>query len=224
MCVWRSHAYARPSPLNAFVVCIGFLIPGHGAVNTAIIGSNGVHNRVAEDGVMPSTGAGPHPHQHVCDTYRILYLIVGLQLATILFSGGEHGDPRPEAYAFWRRLELRLQKVRLANGGAAAQRTAIRTARTRCHSVSTSAARRGAPIDTIADLPDAVVHGLLRNFFTGKCRHSQRQRLPVECSSSLLYRCTEHYHEKRLKRYAASRLRGQFNQSTAVEIAPQGLG
>jgi hypothetical protein len=38
--------------LNPFVVIVGFLILA-GAVNTAIIGSNGVLNRVAEDGVLP---------------------------------------------------------------------------------------------------------------------------------------------------------------------------
>src|SRR5262249_25986203 len=38
--------------LEAFVVIVGFLILS-GAVNTAIIGSNGVLNRVAEDGVLP---------------------------------------------------------------------------------------------------------------------------------------------------------------------------
>src|SRR5207237_253152 len=38
--------------LNIFVVFIGFLILA-GAVNTAIIGSNGVLNRVAEDGILP---------------------------------------------------------------------------------------------------------------------------------------------------------------------------
>ena len=37
--------------LNGFVVGVGFLILA-GAVNTAIIGSNGVLNRVAEDGVL----------------------------------------------------------------------------------------------------------------------------------------------------------------------------
>src|SRR5207248_2596405 len=36
--------------LNALVVFVGFLILS-GAVNTAIVGSNGVLNRVAEDGV-----------------------------------------------------------------------------------------------------------------------------------------------------------------------------
>ncbi len=45
--------------LNAFVVTIGFLILA-GAVNTAIIGSNGVLNRVAEDGVMPDWFLKPH--------------------------------------------------------------------------------------------------------------------------------------------------------------------
>ena len=38
--------------LNAFVVFVGFLILA-GAVNTAIVGSNGVLNRVSEDGVLP---------------------------------------------------------------------------------------------------------------------------------------------------------------------------
>jgi len=46
--------------LNAFVCVVGFLILA-GAVNTAIIGSNGVLNRVAEDGVMPDWFLKPHP-------------------------------------------------------------------------------------------------------------------------------------------------------------------
>src|SRR5262245_46751509 len=83
MHVW-GHNYLRLA-LNAFVVVVGFLILS-GAVNTAIIGSNGVLNRVAEDGVMPDWFLKPHPRYGT--TYRILYLIVGLQLATILLSRG----------------------------------------------------------------------------------------------------------------------------------------
>ena len=50
--------------LNAFVVVVGFLILA-GAVNTAIIGSNGVLNRVAEDGVLPDWFLKPHsPLRH----------------------------------------------------------------------------------------------------------------------------------------------------------------
>ncbi len=89
------HAYLR-LVLNFFVVVIGFLILA-GAVNTAIIGSNGVLNRVAEDGVLPDWFLKPHPRYGT--TYRVLYLIVGLQLATILFSGGDMLI-LGEAYAF----------------------------------------------------------------------------------------------------------------------------
>ena len=55
--------------LNGFVVVVGFLILA-GAVNTAIIGSNGVLNRVAEDGVMPDWFL--KPHRRYGTTYRIL--------------------------------------------------------------------------------------------------------------------------------------------------------
>ena len=82
--------------LNAFVVFIGFLILA-GAVNTAIIGSNGVLNRVSEDGVMPDWFLRPHPRYGT--TYRILYLVVGLQLLTILLSRGDM-TVLGEAYAF----------------------------------------------------------------------------------------------------------------------------
>jgi amino acid transporter len=82
--------------LNAFVVVVGFLILA-GAVNTAIIGSNGVLNRVAEDGVMPDWFLKPHARYGT--THRILWLIIILQLATILLSGGNM-DMLGEAYAF----------------------------------------------------------------------------------------------------------------------------
>lgn len=82
--------------LNAFVVVIGSTILS-GAVNTAIIGSNGVFNRVAEDGVLPDWTQKPHPKFGT--TYRILWLILIMQLTTIVAS---HGDVLllGEAYAF----------------------------------------------------------------------------------------------------------------------------
>jgi amino acid transporter/nucleotide-binding universal stress UspA family protein len=82
--------------LNGFVVTVGFLILA-GAVNTAIIGSNGVLNRVAEDGVMPDWFLRPHPRYGT--TYRMLILVVGLQLAVILISRGDI-IMLGEAYAF----------------------------------------------------------------------------------------------------------------------------
>jgi amino acid transporter/nucleotide-binding universal stress UspA family protein len=85
-----------PLLLNAFVVIVGFLILS-GAVNTAIIGSNGVLNRVAEDGVLPDWFLKPHPRYGTTD--RILYLILFLQLATIIYSQGDV-IVLGEAYAF----------------------------------------------------------------------------------------------------------------------------
>jgi amino acid transporter/nucleotide-binding universal stress UspA family protein len=82
--------------LNGFVVVVGFLILA-GAVNTAIIGSNGVLNRVAEDGVMPDWFL--KPHRRYGTTYRVLFMIVGLQLATIILSRGNMYT-LGEAYAF----------------------------------------------------------------------------------------------------------------------------
>lgn len=82
--------------LNAFVVIVGFLILS-GAVNTAIIGSNGVLNRVAEDGVLPDWFLKPHPRYGT--TYRLLILLVALQLVIILFSRGDV-ILLGEAYAF----------------------------------------------------------------------------------------------------------------------------
>src|SRR5207247_1820049 len=82
--------------LNGFVVLVGFLILS-GAVNTAIIGSNGVLNRVAEDGVLPDWFLKPHPKYGT--TYRVLTLILILKLITIIASRGDV-LLLGEAYAF----------------------------------------------------------------------------------------------------------------------------
>src|SRR5207248_6167824 len=79
-----------------FVVAVGFLILS-GAVNTAIIGSNGVLNRISEDGVL--TDWFRRPHRKYGTSYRIINLVVGLQIFTILVSRGEV-YLLGEAYAF----------------------------------------------------------------------------------------------------------------------------
>ncbi|MEQ1729386.1 MAG: APC family permease, partial [Vicinamibacterales bacterium] len=81
---------------QAFVVVVGFLILA-GAANTAIVGSNGVLNRVAEDGVL--TDWFRKPHQRFGTTYRLINLIVILQIVTILLSRGDV-YVLGEAYAF----------------------------------------------------------------------------------------------------------------------------
>jgi amino acid transporter len=70
---------------HGFVVLVGVLILA-GAQNTSIVGANGVLNRVAEDGVLTSWFQKP---QHRYGTsYRIINLIVMLQLLTIILSRG----------------------------------------------------------------------------------------------------------------------------------------
>jgi len=82
--------------LNVLVVGVGFLILS-GAVNTAIVGSNGVLNRVSEDGVLPDWFLKPHARYGT--SYRLLNLVVGLQIFTIIASRGKILT-LGEAYAF----------------------------------------------------------------------------------------------------------------------------
>lgn len=82
--------------LNALVVVVGSLILS-GAVNTAIVGSNGVLNRVSEDGVLPDWFLRPHPRYGT--TSRLINLVCILQIITILASQG-NVLTLGEAYAF----------------------------------------------------------------------------------------------------------------------------
>ncbi len=89
-------------PLNlrllfqGFVVIVGFLILA-GAVNTAIVGSNGVLNRVSEDGVL--TEWFRKPHKKYGTTFRLINMVVILQIVTIVLSRGDV-FVLGEAYAF----------------------------------------------------------------------------------------------------------------------------
>ena len=79
-----------------FVVIVGFLILA-GAINTSIIGSTGVLMRVAEDGVLHDWFR--KPQRKFGTPTRIINLVTGLQLATILLSRGDI-IVIGEAYAF----------------------------------------------------------------------------------------------------------------------------
>ncbi len=89
-----------PLPLrlafHGVVVLVGVLLLA-GAVNTAIIGSNGVLNRVAEDGVLPDWFR--QPHHRFGTTSRLINAIVLLQLITIIITRG-NVVMLGEAYAF----------------------------------------------------------------------------------------------------------------------------
>jgi len=81
---------------HVFVVMVGVLILS-GAVNTSLIGANGVLNRVAEDGVLLNWFR--KPHYKFGTTFRIVNLITLMQVATILGSRGNL-YLLGEAYAF----------------------------------------------------------------------------------------------------------------------------
>jgi amino acid transporter len=70
---------------HGFVVLVGVLILA-GAQNTSIVGANGVLNRVAEDGVL--TDWFQKPHHRYGTSYRIINLIVCMQLLTVFLSLG----------------------------------------------------------------------------------------------------------------------------------------
>jgi hypothetical protein len=79
-----------PVPLRlafrTFAVVVGILILS-GALNTAIVGSNGVLNRVSEDGVL--TDWFRHPHPRFGTSHRIINMVVVLQLLVIIVSRGD---------------------------------------------------------------------------------------------------------------------------------------
>lgn len=88
--VWLRLAF------HIFVVIVGVLILS-GAVNTSMIGANGVMNRLAEDRVVLDWFR--RPHKRFGTTYRIINLIAFLQVGTIVMSGGDV-NLLGEAYAF----------------------------------------------------------------------------------------------------------------------------
>jgi hypothetical protein len=91
-----SGPYPMRLAFHDFVVFVGGLILS-GAVNTSMIGANGLLNRVAEDGVLVPWFR--KPHRKFGTSYRIINLIMLLQVATILYSRGDMSI-LAQAYAF----------------------------------------------------------------------------------------------------------------------------
>jgi amino acid transporter len=91
-----SGPYLLRLGFHIFVVIVGGLILS-GAVNTSIIGANGVLNRVAEDHVLVPWFR--EPHKRFGTTFRMINMITILQIATIIYSRGDM-TILAEAYAF----------------------------------------------------------------------------------------------------------------------------
>jgi amino acid transporter len=96
MAMFMTGPLAARICFRIFVVIVGFLILG-GAVNTAIVGSTGVLMRVAEDGVLSDWFR--KPQRRFGTSYRIVNLVVALQMFTIVVTRGDV-IMLGEAYAF----------------------------------------------------------------------------------------------------------------------------
>jgi amino acid transporter len=96
LAMWVAGPELARLGFHIFVVVVGVLILS-GAVNTSIIGANGVLNRVAEDGVLFPWFR--KPHKRFGTTYRLINLIAILQVVTIAASRGDV-TLLGEAYAF----------------------------------------------------------------------------------------------------------------------------
>jgi amino acid transporter len=96
LAMYLAGPYGLRLVFHGFVVIVGVLILA-GAVNTSMIGANGILNRVAEDRVLVDWFRKPHPRYGT--TSRLVNSVALLQLVTILASGGDT-YLLGEAYAF----------------------------------------------------------------------------------------------------------------------------
>jgi amino acid transporter/nucleotide-binding universal stress UspA family protein len=205
-----SGPYLARLGLNAFVVIVGFLILA-GAVNTAIIGSNGVLNRVSEDGVMPDWFL--KPHRRYGTTYRILYLVVGLQVLTILLSRGDM-VVLGEAYAFgvvWSFVFKALAMVVLR----------FKDRSPREFKVPLNITVRGV------EVPIGLIMVFLVLLFTALLNLFTKEVATIGGSAFTavflgVFMVSERFHEKR-RGGAHHKHVEQFNQTTAAEISPDVL-
>jgi amino acid transporter len=96
LAMYLAGPHALRLAFRIFVVIVGALILS-GAVNTSIIGANGVMNRLAEDGVLVDWFR--KPHKRFGTTARMINAICLLQIFTIMLSRGDV-NMLGEAYAF----------------------------------------------------------------------------------------------------------------------------
>jgi amino acid transporter/nucleotide-binding universal stress UspA family protein len=197
--------------LNGFVVVVGFLILA-GAVNTAIIGSNGVLNRVAEDGVLPDWFL--KPHRRYGTTHRLLYLIIALQLLVIIVSRGNM-YVLGEAYAFgvvWSFVFKAAAMVVLR----------FKDRSPREFKVPLNIKIRGVEIPIGLSIVFLILLATaFLNLFTKEV--ASVGGLSFTAIFLVLFMVSEHYHEKKRGAAAHQHLE-HFNQRTEEDISPAVFG
>jgi len=96
LCMELALPYSLKIIMKILVVISAFLMLV-GAVNTSIVGANGILNRVAEDGILPDEIRKLHPKYGT--TYIIITITTVLQSIIVILSGG-NVFLLGEAYAF----------------------------------------------------------------------------------------------------------------------------
>jgi len=197
--------------LNGFVVVVGALILS-GAVNTAIIGSNGVLNRVAEDGVMPEWFLKPHPRYGT--THRILWLIFLLQIFTIWVSFGDV-LLLGEAYAFgvvWSFVFQALSMVVLRFTDPRPREAKV--------PLNIRVGKYEVPIGLILILVILLVSAVC-NLLTKEV--ATIGGLGFTAFFFTMFHVSERYHDKKRRGKQHEHME-QFNQQTAGEVTASSLG
>jgi hypothetical protein len=200
------------------VVVVGFLILA-GAVNTSIVGANGVLNRVTEDGVLPDWLK--KPQRTYGTTWRLLTLIAGLQVATIVLSGG-NVILLGEAYAFgviWSLVFKALSMLVL-------RFTAPDRYRGYRVPLNLRLGRRELPVG-LALVFLVLLAAALANLMTKPV--ATVSGLAFAAIFLIAFAATEHSRERREGAEAESRRRGheyleQFEVQAAEELTPEALG
>jgi len=196
--------------LNAFVVVVGFLILS-GAVNTSIIGSNGVLSRVAEDGVLPDWFL--KPHRRYGTSYRILFLITILQLVTIVASQGDV-ILLGEAYAFgvvWSFVFKTLSMVILRFKDTSPREFKV--------PLNVRIGNREIPVG-LGLTCAIVILSAIANLLTKQV--ATISGLIFTCAFLTAFLLTERYHEKR-RRGMKHEHREQFNQAMEHQVSAKSL-
>jgi len=96
LCMELALPYSLKIIMKILVVISAFLMLV-GAVNTSVMGANGILNRVAEDGILPDKIRKLHPKYGT--TYIIITVVAVLQSIIVILSGGDVFI-LGEAYAF----------------------------------------------------------------------------------------------------------------------------
>ena len=176
---------------HVFVVVVGVLILS-GAVNTSMIGANGVMNRVAEDGVLVDWFR--KPHKRFGTTYRIINLIAMLQIVTIV-AEPRRRVPARRSVRVRRRLEFLPEVAGRAGVALQPSRSGVQSSRLNLH-----IGGREMPVGLVADHADPVPGGDRQSVLEADRDHIRRRLHVVAVRGLHRFRARSTREERRTRK------------------------